>query len=125
LANNLSNEKENVNTRKQNLDLPLISHPLDDQITNSLFQYTPSNYYDASGGGGTGATTRFYKDLQGLHNKVENKIFHDEDSIDEEEEESEVVDEDRPMQMLNTHKNQIQESQMISSCQDYNFLAHL
>jgi hypothetical protein len=107
LANNLSNEKENVNTRKQNLDLPLISHPLDDQITNSLFQYTPSNYYDASGGGGTGATTRFYKDLQGLHNKVENKIFHDEDSIDEEEEESEVVDEDRPMQMLNTHKNQI------------------
>jgi hypothetical protein len=123
LANNLSNEKENVNTRKQNLDLPLISHPLDDQITNSLFQYTPSNYYDASGGGGTGATTRFYKDLQGLHNKVENKIFHDEDSIDEEEEESEVVDEDRPMQMVN--KNQIQESQMISSCQDYNFLAHL
>jgi hypothetical protein len=123
LANNLSNEKENVNTRKQNLDLPLIAHPLDDQITNSLFQYTPSNYYDASGGGGTGATTRFYKDLQGLHNKVENKIFHDEDSIDEEEEESEVVDEDRPMQMVN--KNQIQESQMISSCQDYNFLAHL
>jgi hypothetical protein len=100
LANNLSNEKENVNTRKQNLDLPLIAHPLDDQITNSLFQYTPSNYYDASGGGGTGATTRFYKDLQGLHNKVENKIFHDEDSIDEEEEESEVVDEDRPMQMV-------------------------
>jgi hypothetical protein len=123
LANNLSNEKENVNTRKQNLDLPLIAHPLDDQITNSLFQYTPSNYYDASGGGGTGATTRFYKDLQGLHNKVENKIFHDEDSIDEEEEESEVVDEDRPMQMVN--KNQIQESQMISSCKDYNFLAHL
>ena len=127
LANNLSNEKENVNTRKQNLDLPLIAHPLDDQITNSLFQYTPSNYYDASGGGGTGATTRFYRDLQGLH-KVENKIFHDEDSIDEEEEESEVVDEDRPLQILtthNNHKNSIKESQMISSCQDYNFLAHL
>ncbi len=64
LANNLSNEKENVNTRKQNLDIPLMApHPLDDQITNSLFQYTPSNYYDASGGGGTGATTRFYRDL--------------------------------------------------------------
>ncbi len=29
--------------------------------------------------------------------KVENNIFHDEDSIDEEEEESEVVDEDRPL----------------------------
>ena len=62
--------------------------------------------------------------------KVENKIFHEEDSIDEEEEESEVVDEDRPMQIvttLNNHKlkNSIQESQMISSCQDYNFLAHL
>lgn len=28
-----------------------------------LFQYTPSNYYDASGGGGTGATTRYYRDL--------------------------------------------------------------
>jgi hypothetical protein len=31
---------------------------------------------------------------------VENKIFHDDDSIDEEEEESEVVDEDRPMQIV-------------------------
>lgn len=30
---------------------------------HSLFQYSPSNYYDASGGGGTGATNRFYKDL--------------------------------------------------------------
>lgn len=63
--------------------------------------------------------------------KVDNKIFHDEDSIDEEEEESEVVDEDRPLQIVTTLnnnnylKNSIQESQMISSCQDYNFLGHL
>jgi len=46
-----------------------------------------------SGGGGTGATTRYYQ-------KIELNKF--EDSIDEEEEESEVVDEDKPLQ-INTN----------------------
>jgi hypothetical protein len=54
--------------------------------------------------------------------KIENKIFHDDDSIDEEEEESEVIDEDRPLQIVTnlnnnkTWKGSIQDSHLISSC---------
>jgi len=36
------------------------------EAEDTLFQYTPSNYFDASG---TGATTRFYRDLYVKHMK--------------------------------------------------------
>lgn len=74
------------------------------EAEDALFQYTPSNYYDASG---TGATTRFYRDLYVKHMKDPDEMESIEekrgllgyDSMDEEEEESEVIDEDRPLQI--------------------------
>ena len=99
---------------------------------DSLFQYTPSNYYDASGGGGTGATTRFYRDLylKQLNQRADSSHemfdcempaiqekdgagYYDDQSIDEEEESSEIIDEDRVMRMSKPVE------------EDYNFLAHL
>ena len=84
----------------------------------SLFQYTPSNYYDASG---TGATTRFYRELYvkqmgaggGGHSEEMESIEEKRgplcyDSMDEEEEESEVIDEDRPLQIQSVNRMQTQ-----------------
>jgi len=97
------------------------------EADDALFQYTPSNYFDASG---TGATTRFYRDLYVKHMKDPDEMESIEekrgplgyDSMDEEEEESEVIDEDRPLQIQSVNRMLTQNN---SHEKDFNLMSQL
>ena len=87
---------------------------------HSLFQYTPSNYYDASGGGGTGATTRFYRDLylKQLNHRSDSPFENDEMAPIEEGKSNASEDDDSDLIESRHHDE-------LTSTEDYKFLAHL
>jgi hypothetical protein len=97
------------------------------EADDALFRYTQSNYFDASG---TGAATRFYRDLYVKHMKDPDEMESIEkkhcplgyDSMDEEEEESEVIDEDRPLQIQSMNRMLTKNN---SNEKDFNLMSQL
>ncbi|TNV84486.1 hypothetical protein FGO68_gene10943 [Halteria grandinella] len=104
-----ANADHSVNTDRNLNNLK----PSEGDEDHSLFQYSPSNYYDASGGGGTGATSRFYKDLhlKNINRRADSQLESQDPNvmsgsrnpqpINEEEDDSysssqDIVDEDIP-----------------------------